>query len=273
MARCAARRTLRAADRRRPTVAAAQPATTARAPRFLADQHAAFPFGRSARRCAARSSTRSRSRAARSSRCAASGSPTSWSRSRRRAGIAGARRRRSRSWTAVVGRVASFKGEIAEVRRKIDPSRRGGRQRQPGARQHPRPPAASTAKLRNTLDSFLRGRGHGQVPAGAGRHRSQRPLRADGAGRAPGCDPRHRARRLGQRRQPVSGAARDGRDQQRHRRAQEEEAEEVRRILLALTDAFRGRGCGPRRTIDVATELDVIQARARFSDRSMASSR
>ena len=46
---------------------------------------------------------------------------------------------------------------------------------------------------------------------------------------------------------------------------EEQEAEEVRRILLALTDAFRGRPDELERTIEVATELDVIQARARFS--------
>ena len=47
---------------------------------------------------------------------------------------------------------------------------------------------------------------------------------------------------------------------------QEEEAEEVRRILLALTDAFRDRPADLQRTIDAATELDMIQARARFSN-------
>ena len=47
---------------------------------------------------------------------------------------------------------------------------------------------------------------------------------------------------------------------------EEQEAEEVRRILLALTDAFRGRPLDVQRTIEAATELDVLQARARFSD-------
>ena len=47
---------------------------------------------------------------------------------------------------------------------------------------------------------------------------------------------------------------------------EEQEAEEVRRILLALTDAFRQRAGDLQRTIDAATELDVLQARARFSD-------
>ena len=46
---------------------------------------------------------------------------------------------------------------------------------------------------------------------------------------------------------------------------EEEEAEEVRRILLALTDAFRERPDDLSRTLHVATRLDVIQARGRFS--------
>src|SRR5438874_2212015 len=47
---------------------------------------------------------------------------------------------------------------------------------------------------------------------------------------------------------------------------EEQEFEEVRRILLALTDAFRARAGDMSRTIDAATELDVLQARARYSD-------
>src|SRR5207248_6222661 len=47
---------------------------------------------------------------------------------------------------------------------------------------------------------------------------------------------------------------------------EEQEFEEVRRILLALTDAFRARAGDMSRTIDAATELDVLQTRARYSD-------
>ena len=47
---------------------------------------------------------------------------------------------------------------------------------------------------------------------------------------------------------------------------QEQEAEEVRRILLALSNTFRARAGELTRTIDVATELDILQARARFSE-------
>jgi DNA mismatch repair protein MutS2 len=47
---------------------------------------------------------------------------------------------------------------------------------------------------------------------------------------------------------------------------QEQEVEQVRRILLALSDAFRTRAAELVRTVDAATDLDVLQARARFSD-------
>jgi DNA mismatch repair protein MutS2 len=46
---------------------------------------------------------------------------------------------------------------------------------------------------------------------------------------------------------------------------EEQEREEVRRILLALTDSFRARPLDIHRTIEAAAELDVRQARARFS--------
>ena len=46
---------------------------------------------------------------------------------------------------------------------------------------------------------------------------------------------------------------------------EEQEREEVRRILLALTDAFRGRAEDLDRTVEAAAKLDVLNARARFS--------
>jgi DNA mismatch repair protein MutS2 len=46
---------------------------------------------------------------------------------------------------------------------------------------------------------------------------------------------------------------------------EQQEAEEVHRILLALTDAFRQRSEDVRRTLAAATEVDVVQARAQFS--------
>ena len=46
---------------------------------------------------------------------------------------------------------------------------------------------------------------------------------------------------------------------------EEQERDEVRRVLLALSMAFRRRAVDLRRTITVATEIDVLQARAGFS--------
>jgi DNA mismatch repair protein MutS2 len=46
---------------------------------------------------------------------------------------------------------------------------------------------------------------------------------------------------------------------------EQQESEEVRRILLALADALRRRGPDLQRTVEAAVELDVLQARARFS--------
>jgi len=46
---------------------------------------------------------------------------------------------------------------------------------------------------------------------------------------------------------------------------EQQEAEEIRRILLGLTDQYRRRALDLQRTIEAATELDVIQAKARLS--------
>ncbi len=47
---------------------------------------------------------------------------------------------------------------------------------------------------------------------------------------------------------------------------EEQETAEVRRILLALSDALRRRALDLQRLVETATELDVIQAKARFSE-------
>ncbi|MGE3519447.1 MAG: endonuclease MutS2, partial [Vicinamibacterales bacterium] len=47
---------------------------------------------------------------------------------------------------------------------------------------------------------------------------------------------------------------------------EEQEAEEVRRILLALTDMFRARAADLARTVEAAAAIDVLQARARYSE-------
>lgn len=46
---------------------------------------------------------------------------------------------------------------------------------------------------------------------------------------------------------------------------EEQEAAEVRRVLLALSDQFRRRALELKRTLEAAIELDVLQAKARFA--------
>ena len=46
---------------------------------------------------------------------------------------------------------------------------------------------------------------------------------------------------------------------------EQQEREEIHRILRALTDGFRSRPVELRQALDAATELDIIQAKARFA--------
>ena len=166
---------------------------------------------------------------------------------------------------ALVDTVASFKGEVADVRRKIDPSGEVADNASPalaGIRERLR---RQRAKLRTTLESFLRGRDTSKylqeqvITDRNGRY--VLVVRAEHRGAIPGV---------------VHGASASGASlfleplttvdiNNDIVALEEQEMEEVRRILLALTDQFRDRPADLGRTIDVATELDVIQARARFS--------
>ena len=165
----------------------------------------------------------------------------------------------------LVERVASFKGEIADVRKKIDPSGEVNDHASAalaGIRERLR---RQRAKLRTTLESFLRGRDTAKylqeqvVTDRNGRY--VLVVRSEHRSAIPGI---------------VHGASASGASLYLEPLTtveinndivalEEQEAEEVRRILLALTDQFRARPEDLRRTIEVATELDVIQARARFS--------
>ena len=165
----------------------------------------------------------------------------------------------------LVGAVASFTGEVAGVRRKIDVSGEVADAASPalaGIRERLR---KQRTRLRTTLESFLRGRDTAKylqeqvVTDRNGRY--VLIVRSEHRSAVPGI---------------VHGASASGASlfleplgtvdiNNDIVALEEQEREEVRRILLALTDAFRSRPADVRRTVDVATELDVIQARARFS--------
>ena len=167
----------------------------------------------------------------------------------------------------LVATIASFKGEIGDVRRKIDPSGEVADNATPalaGIRDRLR---RQRARLRTTLEGIVRGRDTSKylqdqvVTDRNGRYVIV--VRAEHKGAIPGIV--HGASASGQSLylEPL-GTVEINNDIVA---LEEQELEEVRRILLALTDQFRQRPDDLARTIDVATELDVIQARARFSEK------
>ncbi|HET9358713.1 MAG TPA: hypothetical protein VFO58_03140, partial [Vicinamibacterales bacterium] len=161
--------------------------------------------------------------------------------------------------------VASFSDEIADVRRKIEPSGDIADHASPALSQIRDRLRRQKQRLRSTLDSLLRGRDTSKylqeqvVTDRNGRY--VLTVRAEHRSAIPGI---------------VHGGSTSGASlfvepletveiNNDIVALEEQEAEEIRRILLALTDAFRARPAELARTIEVATELDVIQARARLS--------
>ena len=166
---------------------------------------------------------------------------------------------------ALVAAVASFKGEIADVRRKIEPSGEVADNASPALAAIRERLRRQKTRLRTTLESFLRGRDTSKylqeqvITDRSGRYVLM--VRAEHRGAIPGI---------------VHGGSASGASlfvepmetveiNNDIVALEEDEAEEVRRILLALTDNFRARPVELQQSIDVATELDVVQARARFS--------
>ena len=164
----------------------------------------------------------------------------------------------------LVETVASFRQEIADVRRKIEPSGEVADNASPALASIRERLRKQKQRLRTTLDGFLRGRDAKYLQEQVVTDRNGRHVlmvRAEHRAAIPGI---------------VHGGSASGASlfvepletveiNNDIVALEEQEAEEVRRILLELTDAFRRRPDELARTIEVATELDVIQARARFS--------
>jgi DNA mismatch repair protein MutS2 len=167
--------------------------------------------------------------------------------------------------TTLVEGVASFKGEIADVRRKIDSSGDVADNASPtlaGIRDRLR---RQRARLRSTLESFLRGRDTAKylqeqvVTDRNGRY--VLVVRSEHRSAIPGIIHGASASGASLFLEPLSTVEINNDIVA----IEEQEAEEVRRILTQLTNAFRARPGDLRRTFDVATELDVIQSKARFA--------
>jgi DNA mismatch repair protein MutS2 len=164
------------------------------------------------------------------------------------------------------GAAASFKGETAQVRDKIDPSGDVVDDASAALKLIRDRLRKQRTRLRTTLESYLRGKETAKylqeqvVTERNGRY--VLVVKTEQRGGIPGI---------------VHGTSTSGASLYLEPLStveinndivalEEQETEEVRRILLALTDAFRARAVDLARTIDVAIDLDILQARAQFSN-------
>jgi DNA mismatch repair protein MutS2 len=160
---------------------------------------------------------------------------------------------------------ASFERELTEIRRKIDPGGEVVDDASPELRSIRDRLRKQRTRLRGTLESYLRGKETAKY--------LQQQIVTDRNGRyVLVVRSEHRSAIPG----IVHGSSGSGASLFLEPLStveinndivalEQQEAEEVRRILLALSDAFRARGGDLQRTVEAATALDVLQARAQFS--------
>ena len=166
---------------------------------------------------------------------------------------------------AIATTAASFEAEIADIRRKIDPAGEVVDDASPELRSIRERLRKQRSRLRNTLESYLRGKDTSKY--------LQQQIVTDRNGRyVLVVRAEHRASIPG----IVHGSSGSGASlfleplstveiNNEIVALEQQEAEEVHRILLALTDTLRRRGDDVERTVGAATEFDVLQARASFS--------
>jgi DNA mismatch repair protein MutS2 len=161
---------------------------------------------------------------------------------------------------------ASFRGETADIRRKIGPAGEVVDQASPqlaGIRDRMR---KQRARLRGMLESYLRGRE-------TARHLQEQVITERNGRFVLVVKAEHRTSIPG----IIHGSSSSGASLFLEPLStveinndivalEEQDAQEVFRILLGLTDALRARGADLQRTVEVATELDVLQAKARFAE-------
>ncbi len=166
---------------------------------------------------------------------------------------------------AIVEGTASFDQENADTRRAIDPGGEVVDDASPELRSIRDRLRKQRSRLRGTLESYLRGKDTAKylqqqiVTDRNGRY--VLVVRAENRSAIPGIVHGSSASGASLFLEPLSTVEINNDivalEQQEH--------EEVRRILLALTDAFRRRDGELGRTLDASTALDVLQAKARYS--------
>jgi DNA mismatch repair protein MutS2 len=160
---------------------------------------------------------------------------------------------------------ASFERELAEIHRRIEPSGEVADAASPELRVIRERLRKQRSRLRTTLESFLRGRDTARylqeqiVTDRNGRY--VLVVRAEHRGAIPGIVHGSSTSGASLFLEPLSTVEINNEVVA----LEQQEREEVRRILLALTDSFRKRAVELKRTIEAAAELDVVQAKARLA--------
>jgi len=166
---------------------------------------------------------------------------------------------------ATVEGASSFERETADIRRKIDPAGDVVDDASPELKSLRDRLRKQRARLRGTLESYVRGKDTAKylqqqvVTDRNGRY--VLVVRAEHRASIPGIVHGSSASGASLFLEPLSTVEINNDIVA----LEQEEQEEVRRILLALSDAFRRRAGELNRTIDAATALDVLQAKARYS--------
>ncbi|MCM3878772.1 MAG: Smr/MutS family protein [Vicinamibacterales bacterium] len=159
----------------------------------------------------------------------------------------------------------SFKSQIDDVRRQIDPSGEVSDSASPELGRLRTQLRKQRTRLRSTLESYLRGKDTSRylqdqvVSDRDGRY--VLVVKAEHRTAIPGIIHGSSGSGASLYLEPLSTVEINNEIVA----IEQEEREEVHRILRALTDGFRARPVELRQVLDAATELDVIQAKARFS--------
>ncbi len=165
----------------------------------------------------------------------------------------------------IAAATATFEPEIADIRHKIDPAGNVVDDASPELRSIREKLRKQRTRLRGTLESYLRGKDTSKylqqqiVTDRNGRY--VLIVRAEHRSAIPGIVHGSSGSGASLFLEPLSTVEINNDIVA----LEQQEAEEVHRILLALADALRSRADDVERTVNAATEFDVLQARASFS--------
>jgi DNA mismatch repair protein MutS2 len=166
---------------------------------------------------------------------------------------------------ALAENCGSFKNQIAEVRAKIDASGEVNDNASPELLRLRTQLRKQRARLRSTLESYLRGKETAKylqdqvVSDRDGRY--VLVVKAEHRAAIPGIIHGSSGSGASLYLEPLSTVEINN-DIVAH---EQQEREEIHRILRQLTDTFRSKPVELRQAIDAATELDIIQAKVRFA--------